>query len=146
MFAAIAALPLQAEPSLLRQLFEAIFLPPTLMAAPVRGALPSLHYRTQIRTPAIDILIFTQKQAGKGRTWTIRGELRTEEGLHFTQVEKVALRPVDPPSAEAAEFNTTLDADGMFVFRRLEAGIYALQIFTAAEEIIIRALQVGEEA
>lgn len=147
MFAAIAAVPLQAEPSLLRRLFEAVFLPPTLMAAPVRGALPSLHYRTQIRTPAIDILIFTQKQSGKARTWTMRGELRTEEGLHFTQVEKVVLRPVDPPPADATpELTTTLDADGMFVFRRLEAGLYALQIFTDEEEILIRALKVGEEA
>ena len=146
MFAAIDDVPLQAAPSFLQRLFEAVLLLPTQMAAPVRGALPSLHYRTQIRTPAIDILLFTQKQSGKARTWTMRGELRTEEGLHFTQVEKIVLRPVDPsPADEAADLTTTLDADGMFVFRRLESGIYALQIFTDEEEILIRALKVGEE-
>jgi hypothetical protein len=145
MYAAIDEVPLQAASSFLQRLFDAILLLPTQMAAPVRGALPSLHYRTQIRTPAIDILIFTQKQSGKARTWTMRGELRTEEGLHFTQVEKVVLRTVDPPEGEAAELTTTLDADGMFVFRRLEAGSYALQIFTDAEEILIRTLKVGDE-
>lgn len=146
MFAAIDEVPLQAGPSFVRRLFEAIFLSPTLMVAPVRGALPSLHYRTQIRTPAIDILLFTQKQSGKARTWTMRGELRTEEGLHFTQVEQVVLRTVDPSTPEdAVELTTTLDADGMFVFRRLEAGVYALQLFTDQEEILIRALKVGED-
>lgn len=145
MYAAIDEVPLRVAPSFFQRLFEAVLLLPTQMAAPVRGALPSLHYRTQIRTPAIDILIFTQKQSGKARTWTMRGELRTEEGLHFTQVEKVVLRTVDPPEGEAAELTTTLDADGMFVFRRLEAGSYALQIFTDAEEILIRTLKVGDE-
>jgi uncharacterized protein (DUF2141 family) len=33
----------------------------------------------------------------------------------------------------------------MFVFRRLEAGSYALQIFTDTEEILIRTLKVGDE-
>lgn len=145
MYAAIDEVPLQAAPAFLQRLFEAVLLLPTQMAAPVRGALPSLHYRTQIRTPAIDILLFTQKQSSKARTWTMRGELRTEEGLHFTQVEKIVLRTVDPPSEEALELTTTLDADGMFVFRRLEAGSYALQIFTDEEEILIRALKVGDD-
>lgn len=146
MLVAMDDVALVEEPSFLRRLFEAFFLPPTLNAAPVRGALPSVHYRTQIRTPAIDILIFTQKQTGKARTWTLRGELRTEEGLHFTQVEKVVLRGPHPLDASAmVEFSTTLDEEGMFVFRRLEAGDYALQVFTPAEEILIRTLKVGDE-
>ena len=146
MFAAIDDVTLQEAPSQLRRFFEALFLPPTLSVAPVRGTLPSVQYRTQIRTPAIDIFIFTQKTTGKGRTWTLRGELRTEEGLQFTQVEQLILRTAEPLAATApVEITTTLDEDGMFVFRGLDAGVYALQVFTDEEEILIRALKVGED-
>ncbi len=150
MFDAIAHVSFQEEPSRLRRLFEAFFLPPTLSSVPVRGALPSVHYRTQIRVPAIDLFIFTQKANGKARTWTMRGELRTEEGLQFTQVEQIMLQTADDPDAtastEPALLQTTLDADGMFLFRGLEAGLYTLQVFTAKEEILIRALRVGDES
>jgi len=144
LFAAIDAVPSQEEPSLLRRIFTAIFLPPTLSHAPVRGTLPSVHYRTQIRTPAIDILMFTQKQSGKARTWTLRGELRTEEGLQFTQVEKIVLRAADAIASETFELDTTLEEDGMFVFRGLETGVYSLQIVTNEEEILIHTLKVGD--
>jgi hypothetical protein len=143
MFAAIDQVNLQAQPSLIRQLFEALFLPPTLSAVPVRGALPGRHYRTQLRMPAIDILISTQKQTGKARTWTLRGELRTLEGLQFTEVEQIILRAVDPP--DTTEITTTLEADGMFVFRGLATGLYSLHIVTPTEEILVRALDVGDK-
>jgi hypothetical protein len=147
MFDAVDAVSLQDEPSLVRRIYESLFLPPTLSGVPVRGALPSIHYRTQIRTPAIDIFIFTQKSSGKARTWTLRGELRSEDGLQFIQVEKIILHAVNPVAAtEAVEVTTTLDEDGMFVLRGLETGVYSLQIFTNEEEVLVRALKVGDDS
>ena len=146
MFTAIDEVPLQNGPSFFRRVIEAFFLLPTLSAAPVRGTLPSIHYRTQIRTPAIDIFIFTQKQTGKTRTWTLRGELRTEEGLLFTEVEKIVLHGSDLSDIDQKfELSTTLEEEGMFVFRGLETGDYSLHILTNDEEILVRSIKVGSE-
>ncbi len=137
LFAAIDAVPLQAEPPFLRRLMDAVLAVPTLALSPIRGAL------LQYQTPTIHILLDTRKSTGKTRTWTLIGELRTHDGMRFTELESVSVQQNDAPGLPALP--ATLEEDGSFVLKGLAAGSYRVQIITSTEEIHIRELMIGDD-
>jgi hypothetical protein len=139
MFQAIDQVPLQDTPSRIKRWFEALLLHPTLAVAPARGG---ILYRTQIRTPQIDILVSTRKASGKPRKWVIRIDLRTENGVRVTDVESILLDSLDTP--EASSIPATGEVEGGFVARGLNAGRYSVRIFTGDEKIYIRELIIGD--
>lgn len=135
LLAAIDAVPSAPQPTPLRSVIEAFLLAPLAMPAPVRG--PLLIYQT----PQVHIHLSTRQSAGKARTWTVRGQLRTPARQLITAVEAVWLQNLDDPGV--LEELTTLDSNGFFVFKGVVAGNYRLRILTADEEIVIRKLAVG---
>lgn len=136
-FAAIEAVPLRAEAPFFRRLIEAVLTVPTLAPSPVRGAI------LQYQTPTIYILLDTRKSSGKMRTWTLVGELRTHEGIRFTDLESVRLQQNNEP--ESPMITATIEEDNSFVVKRLEAGSYRVHIVTSTEEINIRELIIGDD-
>ena len=64
----------------------------------------------------------------------------------FTEVEKIVLHGSDLSDIDQKfELSTTLEEEGMFVFRGLETGDYSLHILTNDEEILVRSIKVGSE-
>jgi DNA-directed RNA polymerase specialized sigma24 family protein len=125
------------RPWLGRRIIEAIMVSALDLPQPVRGRV--LHFQT----PQVAINLSLRKTEGMPRTWTLRGQIRTPEGLVLSgQIEAATLRPLGPP--EQPEAAGTIDADGSFVFERLPAGAYTLTIITPDEEIMIRRLLVGD--
>ncbi len=75
----------------------------------------------------------------------MRAEIRTPEGLLAADlVEAAHLDALDEPGPASHE--GSLDASGRFVFRRLPPGNYRLTVLTAAEEVVIRRIVVGDVA
>lgn len=132
----VDAIPLTPAPGLLRRLVEALFVSPTQLPQAVRGTL--LRYET----PQVIINISTRKTIGKPRSWTLRGQLRTPEGLRYTEVEAITLQTLDLTA------NRTWSADyegDSFVFKELPPGRYTLQILTPTQELVIRTLTIGDD-
>jgi hypothetical protein len=139
MFGAIDAVSNVEQPSFLRRVVEALFQAPTLSAAPTRGG---GIYRTQTRTPQISILLRTSKVTGKSRTWTLYGQLRTDDDAPLVQYERVSLQRLDKPADAPIEAVTEA---GVFTCKGLAAGRYSLHVITADEEILLRELKIGDE-
>jgi hypothetical protein len=140
MFGAIDAVPNVDPPSLFRRVVEALFQPPTLSAVPTRGG---GIYRTQTRTPQINILLRTSKVTGKPRTWTLYGQLRTDDEASVVRCERITLQALDKPAKAAIE--AVIEANGVFTCKGLAAGRYSLHVITPEEEILIRELKVGDD-
>jgi hypothetical protein len=123
---------------LVRRVVEATFQP--ALAAQVLGS-DVLAYRS----PSIYLSLSTEKAPGQARTWSLWGEARTLDGqlLPADQIEAVLLHPV-AATAAPDELAADLDADGSFVFEGLAAGSYRLRLLTTDEEIIVRAIPVGD--
>jgi len=94
------------------------------------------------RTPDLLIHINTRKGHGQPRSWTLRGQMRDEDGLPFIDVESVELQSLEP-NEEPSTYPCTLDAKGAFVFRELPSGQYRLTVITPDSEISIRQLGIG---
>ena len=139
MLAAVDAVPAEPQPSLARRLYEFIFQPATMALVPVRG---EGSYRTIERTPQIELLVRTTRTAGKQQNWMLFGRLRYEGDQPVTQVEAIVMQDIE--DEESPEFSTTVDEQGAFTVKGLDAGLYRLRILTAAEEIILREFRVGE--
>ncbi len=139
MLDAIDAVPSEPQPSLPRRLYKLIFQPATLAPVPVRG---EGSYRTIERTPQIELLIRTTRTTGKQGNWMLFGRVRYEGDQPMTQVESIVMQDVE--EEDAPEFSTTVDEQGAFTVKGLDAGLYRIRILTAAEEIILREFRVGE--
>ncbi len=140
MFGAIDAVPNVEQPAFFRRVVEALFQAPTLSPVAVRGG---GLYRTQVRTPQINILLRTSKATGKPRTWTIYGQLRTDDEAQNIQCERIVLQALDKP--DNIEIETVVEAHGVFTCKGLAPGRYSLRVVTPDEEILIRELKVGDE-
>ena len=129
---------LAESPNWFRRIIDAMLQPSTGLAGaePVRGNI--LHYRT----PDLLIHINTRKGQGKPRSWTLRGQLRDEDGLPFTDLESVELCSLDPVE-ESTTYPHTIETNGSFILRRLPAGQYTLKAITSDSEIVIRQLDIG---
>lgn len=133
----IAAMPLETPPGPLRRLIEAVFQSPLAHPQPVRGELLTFV------APTITLHLSTRIAAGKARSWILRGQARSPEGLQAeNMIESVLLRALDAPSLQ--ELAGTVEPHGAFVFRDLAAGSYSVHVFTHAEEIVIRRIIIGE--
>lgn len=133
---AMDAIPLEAPPSPLRQLIEALLRPSLALPMPVRGEVLVYH------TPQVYINLSTRKNRSKARTWTLHGQLRTLNGEIITTVERIFLGNLED-TAIPEQFGL-LDDQGFFVFKDLAAGHYRLRLLTAEEEIVIRTLEIGD--
>jgi hypothetical protein len=136
----VDAVPNQDAPSFFRRVIEALFQAPTLSPVPTRGG---GIYRTQARTPQVNILLRTSKVAGKPRAWTLYGQLRTDDEAQALHCERITLQALDKP--ESPLVDAVVEANGVFTCKGLAAGRYALRIITPDEEILIRELKVGDE-
>ena len=123
-------------PGSLRRLVEAVLAP-----------LPSLALRGDIswyQTPDIRIAVSERRSGSQPRSWTLRGDTRTPDGLQALGVVTTALlQSLDDPNQ--AERTGQVEPDGGFVFRELPAGTYRLRLLLADMEIAIERLHVGEE-
>lgn len=136
--AAVDRVPLDRTSRLLRRVIEAVFQPPELLPEPLRGEI--LHYRT----PQISIVLSTRRGSGKPMAWTLRGEIRTQDGQRAVGLlEGVVLRARESAPDEA---QGSVAENGTFSFQHLAAGIYSLHILTPEEEVIIRHMVIGDVA
>jgi hypothetical protein len=135
---AIDAIPLTPEPGRVRRFFEALFQSPLGLPQPARGQV--LHYRI----PHLAINLSPRRVEGQGRTWTLRGQVRTAEGEQVAGlVESVLLRA----HADAAVlYEGSVELNGSFLLRGIPEGDYSLTVTTSAEEILIRQLTIGDGA
>lgn len=135
MLTALDAVALESPMGVVRRMVEALFQAPLTLA--VRG--DWLHYQT----PNLVLNIGVRQSTGKGRTWTLRAQLRTQEGNLITErVEQALLRRLDEP-AQAPVVATLIAGEPSLTFRELATGEYALHVMTADEEIVIRKIVVG---
>ncbi|MCE7979754.1 MAG: hypothetical protein DYG89_01065 [Caldilinea sp. CFX5] len=129
---------IEPQPSIIRQVIEAIFQSPLNLA--VRG--DWLYYRT----PYLMLNVNVRQSTGKSRTWILRTQLRTIDGdLVTEQVEQAILKALDKP-AQAPMVATLIPGEPSLTFRELAAGQYALHVITASEEIVIRKITIGSDA
>jgi len=118
----------------LRRVVEAVFQSP--LAMQFQGEWQ------QYRTPQITINIDERQSSGKPRTWTMRAQVRDQDGQQLTHQVELATLEALTPEVPSQPMNGTLSTSSI-VFRDLPAGEYSLQIVLPEEEIIIRQLTVG---
>jgi hypothetical protein len=136
MLCAIDAIPLTPPPAGLRRFFEALFQSPLSLPQPARGQV--LHYRI----PHLSINLSPRKSEGQGRSWTLRGQVRTAEGEQAAGiVESVLLRAYEDATLL---YEGSVEPNGSFLLRGIPEGQYSLTVITAEEEILIRQLLVGD--
>jgi hypothetical protein len=83
------------------------------------------------------------KTSGRPRTWALRGQIRTPDGLQIADLlEEATLRPLDQPGQQA--FSGTIRSNGSFAFPSLPAAAYSLSLLLPEEEIVIRRIVVGD--
>ncbi|MFN8492363.1 MAG: hypothetical protein U0350_32480 [Caldilineaceae bacterium] len=140
MFGAIDNVPNVEQPAFFRRVVEAFFQAPTLSPVAVRGG---GFYRTQVRTPQVNLLLRTSQATGKPRTWTLYGQLRADDETPLIQPERIVLQALDKP--DNPEIDAVVEAHGVFTRKGLAAGRYALRVIMPDEEILIRELKVGDE-
>jgi hypothetical protein len=140
MLAAIDAVSTEPQPSLVRRVYQLFFQPATM--APV-ALLGEGSYRTLGRTPQIELLIRTTRSTGKQDNWMVIGRVRYEGDQPIAQVATIILQDLDVE--DAPELSTTVDENGTFTFKRLDAGKYRVRILTSEEELILHELKVGDD-
>jgi hypothetical protein len=117
----------------LRTLREAFLIPPTRHLSPVLGEMWTYA------TPQLLIDLAPSLAESEELHWTLGGTLRTPGGELVAEIEQVTLTPHaggDPTTA-------LLTGPGEFLFPRLAAGKYRLQVTTPNEEVFIRELAIG---
>lgn len=102
----------------------------------------------QYNTPQVTINIDERQSPGKSRSWTVRAQLRDQEGQLLTNRVELATLEAATPEAAAPAAVPPLLIHGTFsatsiVFRDLPPGDYSLQLVLPEEEIIIRKVTVG---
>lgn len=135
LLAQIDGVSLEAPPSALRRLVEAVFQAPLARATAVRGDL--LLYTT----PKFAVHLRVRQVIGQPGTWTVRGQVRTGDG-------QLAVDLIQTAQARAANgdlTSATVESGGAFRFEQLSAGTLTLTLYTADEEIIIQQFSVGDE-
>ena len=134
----ISALALEGQPGPLRRLVEAIFQSPLALPQALRGEL------LVFTAPTITIHLSTRISRGQPRSWILRGQARTSDGLQAqAMLEAVELYPLDLPEEPGQPGH--LEQQGSFVFRDLPAGSYRLHVLTSDEEIVIRRIIIGHD-
>lgn len=135
LLAAVDVVPLGPAPGPLRRLVEALLAP-----------LPSLALRGNIRwyqATEISIIVSERPSGDQPRSWTLRGDTRTPDGLLALDVVTAAmLQSLDEPGL--AEYIGQVEPDGGFVFCDLSTGTYRLRLLAADMEIVISRLDIGE--
>jgi len=137
LLAAIDTVPLEAQPSFVQRVVEALFQPPAQLAQGLRGDI--LYYQA----PEVAVNLSMRRGSGKLLTWTLRGQVRRSDGqtLHDV-VQAVVLRSLDRPAQEQQGVVTDTAA---FSFQGIAPGQYSLHILTTEEEITIRRIAVGDD-
>lgn len=128
------------EASLIRRIYELLFLPATMAPVPVLG---EGSYRTIERTPQIELLVRTTKAYSNRRSWSLFGRLRYENAQPFLQVEGISMRDLEDEEQQA--YSATIDEHGAFTIKGLSAGTYQLRVIAGDEEIILNDFKVGEQ-
>jgi len=127
-----------AQSSPFRRIVEAIYESP--LAYGLQGGW--LHYRT----PELFINISSRQNRGQARSWTVRVQVRSQEGALLTAVvESAILEGIGHTMGRLYPLDREQIAqeESSLAFREVAAGTYCLSLRLPDEEITIRQIAVG---